>query len=220
MKLGAQMSKNPEYKLAFEEAGKIVADLQRDQADRLAGLDRLSLARPGPVRHLATAMVLTADADVEAQLGAFARETDNDLRLRKEKRAEELAVASLIAEGFSPENIVRVAHEKKRGFDYRAHRVKDHATGEIEVRRIEVKGYTRGTPIQMEVSEWYAAQLLRETYWLYVAWDPLTNDAEPIRIQHPAARLEHAAKEVVKTRVFVIPAEAINQQESRSGFPA
>jgi hypothetical protein len=215
-KLGAQTSKSPEFKLAFDEAGKMVADLQRDKADHLAGLERLSLARPGPVQHLGTALVLTADAGVEAQLGAFARETDDELRRRKEKKAEELAIKSLIAEGFLPENFERVAQQKKLGFDFRAHRLKDPATGEIEARRIEVKGYASGTPIQMEVSEWYRAQQLKETYWLYVAWDPLTNDAEPIRIQDPATKLEHTAKEVVKTRVFVIPAEAINQHAQAS----
>jgi hypothetical protein len=55
----------------------------------------------------------------------------------------------------------------------RAHRVRDIVTGEIEVKRVEVKGRVRGQPVRLTTNEWYKAQQLAETYWLYVAWDPL-----------------------------------------------
>ena len=210
MSIGAMTARNPDYKLAFEEAFKVVADLKRDKDDRLAGLERLALARPGPVRYIGTAIVLTPDATVEAQLGAFALETDSELRRRKERKAEDLTIASLIAEGFPAQNIERMGNER-RGFDIRAHRVIDHATGVIEVRRIEVKGYTSGNAIQMTLNEWYKAQQLGETYWLYVVWDPLTPEAAPIRIQNPAAKLDHAKREILASRFFLVPAEAINQ---------
>ena len=61
----------------------------------------------------------------------------------------------------------------KPGFDIRAHRIADEATGEVLVKRIEVKGRLRGQPVRLTVNEWYKAQQLAETYWLYVVWDPL-----------------------------------------------
>ena len=114
MSIGAMTARNPDYKLAFDEAFKVVADLKRDKEDRLAGLERLALARPGPVRYIGTAIVLTPDATVEAQLGAFALETDSELRRRKEKKAEDLTIASLIAEGFPAQNIERIGNEEAR----------------------------------------------------------------------------------------------------------
>lgn len=63
----------------------------------------------------------------------------------------------------------------------------------------------------MTLNEWYKAQQLCETYWLYVVWDPLTPEAAPIRIQNPAAKLDHAKHEILASRFFLVPAEAINQ---------
>jgi hypothetical protein len=131
------------------------------------------------------------------------------LRRKKELRAEEYTIDSLVQEGFPRSGIERIGN-LKLGFDIRAHRVIDEQTGEIEVRRIEVKGYTRGAPIQLTVNEWYKAQQLAETYWLYVVWDPLGDASEPVRIQNPALKLDHAKREVTAARFFLIPAEAID----------
>ncbi|MBX6316265.1 MAG: hypothetical protein IRY99_25630 [Isosphaeraceae bacterium] len=62
----------------------------------------------------------------------------------------------------------------------------------------------------MTVNEWYQAQQLGAPYWLYVAWDPLTHDAEPVRIQDPAAKPDHAKREVFASWFYLIPAEAID----------
>ena len=85
------------------------------------------------------------------------------------------------------------------------------------VRRIEVKGRKRGQPIRLTTNEWYKATQLSDSYWLYVAWDPLENpDTEPIRIQNPAQKLDHVKREVVTARFFEIPAETIVQMDERS----
>ncbi len=102
----------------------------------------------------------------------------------------------------------RVGHEKI-GFDIRAHRVIDEATGEIEVRRIEVKGRMRGQPIRLSTNEWYKAQQLASTYWLAVVRDPLTDNPELVTIQDPAEKLDHAKKEIVAARFFEVPGEEI-----------
>ncbi len=207
MSLMAELGTRPEYKLAADEAKKYLDDLERTKRERMAGLERLQIARTGPVRHLATAIVLT-DGDVAAQLGALGRELDPNLRRKKELRAEEIVIDHLVAEGFQRECIERVGSQKL-GFDIRAHRVTDATTGQIEVRRIEVKGYTRGNDIQLTVNEWYKAQQLGPTYWLYVVWDPLEDGHELVRIHNPAEILDHAKKEVVLARMFIIPAQAI-----------
>jgi superfamily II DNA or RNA helicase len=209
MRLMAELGLKPEYKLAADEAKRHLDDLERCRKERLAGLDRMKIARTGPVRHLATAVVLTAEGDVVAQLGAMGRETDAELRKKKELRAEDIVIAMLVAEGFPRENIERVGH-KKLGFDIRAHRVTDYTTGVIEVRRIEVKGYSRGNDIQLTTNEWYKAQQLGHTYWLCVVWDPLQDDHELISIHNPAEKLDHAKKEVVVAKMFCIPAAAIH----------
>ncbi len=129
-----------------------------------------------------------------------------------ELAAEERVIASLIEEGFPAGNIERVG-AMKLGFDIRAHRVRDAVTGEIEVRRIEVKGRLRGQPIRLTTNEWYKAQQLAETYWLYVVWDPLGATPELVRIHNPVEKLDHAKREIV--RFFEITAEAIMQADAR-----
>lgn len=217
MNLMAELGTRPEYKLAADDAKRHLEELERNKKDRMAGLERLRIARTGPVRHLATAVVLRPEGDVAAQLAALGRETDSELRRRKEERAEEIVIDALVAEGFPRENIERVGR-LKLGFDIRAHRVTDPTTGAIEVRRIEVKGYSRGTDIQLTTNEWYKAQQLATTYWLCVVWNPLEEDRELISIHHPAEKLDHAKKEIVVARVFAIPASAINaSRTARNG---
>ncbi len=177
------------------------------RAKTLAGLDRLEIARTGPVQHVATALVLAAGAEAADQLAALAGEPDTELRKRKEWRPR-MRGRRLVAEGFPGERIERVGSQKL-GFDIRAHRVRDPATGEIEVRRIEVKGRTRNKPMQLTDSEWRKAQQLRETYWLYVVWDPLTGKDKPLRVHDPAAKLDYAKREIVAIRVFEFPADAL-----------
>ncbi|HIQ20659.1 MAG TPA: DUF3883 domain-containing protein, partial [Planctomycetes bacterium] len=208
MRLAAEAANKPEFKLAADEARKQVEELERAQAERMAGLKRLEIAWTGPVRHLATAIVLAPDADTEAQLADLADELDPNLRRKSELAAEELVVASLVEEGFPEDRIERVGH-LKLGFDIRAHRILDASTGEVYVKRIEVKGRMRGQPVRLTTNEWYKAQQLAETYWLYVVWDPLGKNPELVRIQNPAARLDHAKREIVAARFFEIPAEAV-----------
>jgi hypothetical protein len=210
MQLMAELGIRPEYKLASDEAKRHLDDLERSRKERLAGLDRLQIARTGPVRHLATAVVLPPDADTASVLGQWGIDTDPESRRKKELAAEKVAVADLVAEGFPRELIQRVAHEKLLGFDYRAQRPLDEALGVMEVRRIEVKGYTYGNPIQLEHSEWSKAHILGETYWLYVVWNPLSDDHRLVKIQNPYKVFEHAVKHREIIRRYEISVEAID----------
>ena len=190
---------------------KQVEELQRVRIERLDGLNRLEIARTGPVRHFATAIVITSQMAESGEMGGLFGERDP----RSEIAAEDFAIRHLVEqEGFLKEDCVRVgnvrfAGNKREGFDIRAVKLLDEATGEREVRRIEVKGRQRGGNIVMTTNEWYKAQQLAETYWLYVVWDPLTDKPELVRIQHPAEKLDHAKREVVASRYYEISADAI-----------
>jgi superfamily II DNA or RNA helicase len=210
MKLMSELGTRPEYKLAVDEAKRHLDDLERSKKERLASLDRLQIARTGPVRHLGTAAVFPPDADIARTMRQWGIDTDPESRRRKELAAEKFAIEDLLAEGFPKDLIQRVAHEKLTGFDYRAQRVLDPVTGVMEVRRIEIKGYTHGNPIQLEHSEWTKAQQLGETYWLYVVWNPLEADRRLVKIQNPYRVLEHVVKHREIIRRYEIPAEAID----------
>jgi SNF2 family DNA or RNA helicase len=215
MLLAAEAVSKPEFKLAADEARKYVDELERARRERLEGLKRLEIARTGPVRHVGTAIVLSPDADAGAQLADLADELDPEVRRASEIAAENRVVEALMAEGFPRERIERVGH-LKLGFDIRAHRIADEATGEVDVKRIEVKGRRRGQPVRLTTNEWYKAQQLAETYWLYVVWDPLSASPELVRIQNPAVRLDHAKREIVAARFYEIPAEAIGLAGERN----
>jgi superfamily II DNA or RNA helicase/polyhydroxyalkanoate synthesis regulator phasin len=210
MHLAAEASTKPEYKLTADEARKYVDELQRARQERLGGLERLGIARTGPVKHVGTAIILAPDADTQAQLADLADELDPNVRRQSEIAAEDRVIEALVAEGFPDDRIERVGH-LKLGFDIRAHRIFDEATGEVFVKRIEVKGRLRGQPVRLTTNEWYKAQQLAETYWLYVVWDPLGDSPELVRIHNPVVKLDHAKREIVAARFYEIPAEAIHE---------
>jgi len=58
MALGAQAAEKADYDRAFDEARKVVVDLERTRVERMAGLERLSVARSGPVRHLGSTLYI------------------------------------------------------------------------------------------------------------------------------------------------------------------
>ncbi|MEW5768559.1 MAG: DUF3883 domain-containing protein [bacterium] len=96
--------------------------------------------------------------------------------------------------GWEPEDVSM----KKLGFDIRSLGQADPKTGYREVRRIEVKGRRRGENIRLTVNEWLKGKQLRDTYWLYVVWNPTESDYELKTIPDPANKLEYAAKEIFK----------------------
>ena len=219
MALRAREADSPEVGLARQRAENSLTDLQRTREERMAGLQHLSLARHGPVRHIATAVVVPAGAD-DAVLAYIAEDLDPNIRRRSELAAEDIIVAYEEARGWECE---RVGH-MKIGFDVRSLGPADPHTGYRDpvagIRRIEAKGRRRGQPIRLTTNEWYKAAQLGDSYWLYVVWDPLNNpEPEPIRIQNPVKHLDHAKREVVAARYFDVPAGAIENAARRQGQP-
>jgi hypothetical protein len=215
MSLRAREAGSPEVALARQRAEQDLADLQRTHAERLAGLDRLLIARHGPVRHVASAMVLPPGEGSGAQLDTYLEELDPEIRRRCEIAAEDVVIAF---EGLRQWETERVGH-LKIGFDIRSLAPADGQTGYRDpvqgIRRIEVKGRKRGQPVRLTTNEWYKATQLGDTYWLYVVWDPLANpDPVPLMVQNPAKYLDHAKREVIAARYFDLPADAIEQAAS------
>jgi hypothetical protein len=210
MALGAREKADPTVALARQRAQNERDDLLRAQKERMAGLDRLAIARHGPVQHLATALVLPATDAPRSALADLLDELDPEVKRQSELAAEAVVIAYETARGWDTE---RVGH-LKIGFDVRSQSPADPQTGNRDpvqgIRRIEVKGRKRGQPIRLTVNEWYHAVQLADTYWLYVVWNPLDKpDPTPLIIQNPAKHLDHAKKEVVSARFFDIPAAAV-----------
>jgi SNF2 family DNA or RNA helicase len=194
-----------EVVLARQQAERDLEDLRRARQDRLAGLDRLAIARSGPVRHLASVWVVPPDQMPEAEQGAAWPE-DAETRRRLELAAMRVVTDYERRRGWEPFDI---SSQRGPGFDIRSLGPADPATGHRPVRRIEVKGRARGQPVRLTTNEWLKARQLGETYWLYVVWDPLESGGEPMCVQDPAHRLEYAAREVQVVAGYEIPAEAI-----------
>jgi hypothetical protein len=215
MALQAREALQPEVAIARQRAENELADIERTRRDRLQGLDRLTLVKHGPVRHVATALVLPTVA--AAFPGGAPEDIDPNIRRRSELAAEDLVVAYETARGWECE---RVGH-LKIGFDVRSLGPADPQTGYRDpvesLRRIEVKGRTRGQPIRLTTNEWYKASQLGDSYWLYVVWDPLgTPDIVPLIIRNPVKHLDHVKREVIAARHFDIPAAAIEAAALRA----
>lgn len=210
MSLRSREATSPEIALARQRAENDLADIERTRKERMDGLERLKLAKHGPVRHIGTAMVFPSAASVAVQIAQLAEDIDPEAKRRVEKAAEDIVVAFENAQGRECE---RVGH-LKIGFDIRSLGPADPQTGYRDptegIRRIEVKGRAKGQPIRLTTNEWYKAAHLGDSYWLYVVWDPLQNPkAEPLRIRNPVKHLDHAKREVLAARYFDVSSEAV-----------
>ena len=100
---------------------------------------------------------------------------DPDITRQIELAAEEVVIAHETGRGWETEKVGHL----KIGFDIRSLGPADSQTGYRDpvrgVRRIEVKGRKKGQPIRLTTNEWYKAQQLGDSFWLYVVWNPLEN---------------------------------------------
>ena len=79
----------PDVTLARQRAENDLADIERMKRERLEGLGRLSIARHGPIKHVASALVLPTDDEAESEF------MDLD---RAASRKIELAAADIVIE--------------------------------------------------------------------------------------------------------------------------
>src|SRR3972149_9911890 len=116
MALRAREAGSPEVALARQRAEHDLSDIGRSQKERMAGLDRLAIARHGPVRHIATAVVVPASDAPRTAIADLLDELDPELNRQSELAAENVVVAYETARGWETE---RVGHQKI-GFDVRS----------------------------------------------------------------------------------------------------
>lgn len=211
MELKSRELREQDVALARQRAEQNLNDLEYTKKERLGSVDKLRIARHGPVRHVASCLVLLPDTNVSSFL-ELTDEPDAALRRKIELAAEDVVIAYEEAHGRECERV----GSQKIGFDIRSLMPPNPQTGYRDpitgVRRIEVKGRKRGFPVRMTTNEWYRAQQLGDTYWLYVVWDPLDNpDPTPLMIQNPVRHLDHAKKEVVVARHYDVSAVAVEQ---------
>ncbi len=193
-----------EVSLARQRAERDLDDLKRSREERLAGIGRLEITRPGPVRHLASALVLPPQTALPEAL--LRDEMDEDAKRASELAAMRFVIAFEREHGWEPIDVSE--RHDKCGFDIRSLGPADPATGQRAVRRIEVKGRLVGQPVRLTINEWLKARQLGESYWLYVVWNPTTTP-ELVPVPNPGHRLEHLAREVSAVSHIEIPPEAI-----------
>jgi superfamily II DNA or RNA helicase len=192
--------------LPRQQAEDDLRDLHRTCSERLAGLERLAIARSGPVRHLAAALVLPP-GDVSTLTADLIE--DEVEKLESELAAMRVVLAYERGRGWEPYDVSNL-HDCC-GFDIRSLGPADPATGQRPVRRIEVKGRRHGQPVRMTTNEWLKARQLAESYYLYVVWEPKSAGATPCIVPDPGHILEHVAREVRAISHMEVSAEAIER---------
>ena len=110
-----------------------------------------------------------------------------------EARGMEVVMAYEREMGRDPEDVSK----KNLGFDVRS------VDTEKNIRYIEVKARAGEARISMSRNEWYQADQLGDSYYLYVVWNAKNPDARPIITQNPVKNLEAEPKEVIQYLVNV-----------------
>ena len=192
----------------LQDAEREVEDLERLQNERLAQLRHVEVVRPGPLRYLGSFFVVPATqmADLGPLVG------DLEAKTRSERLAMQIVKDYERRRGWE---LVDVSTQKV-GFDIRSLSPPDPLTGKRDIRRIEVKGRRRGEPVRLTENEWRKARQLRDTYWLYVVWDPEKGPSEPVRVQNPAEVLGPYAREIRQISHYEVPADAIDRAAQKS----
>jgi len=190
-----------QYRLLRDDAERRIGELDRREAAKLEGFRRLGVVRPGPVTYLGAAVVHPPARPDDPEVGALRPDPE------VERAAMEAAMAYERAAGRDPVDVS--AARDGSGFDIRsvAH---DPATGEVEVRRIEVKGRSsQHGDVGLYRTEWYAAQRFREGFWLYVLYGANTASTRLVTIRDPWGRLR-GVREIAQVTGYRVPAASID----------
>ncbi|MCX7832015.1 MAG: helicase-related protein, partial [Actinobacteria bacterium] len=163
-------------------------ELERRKEEKIKSVDSITIVRNGPLIHIGSFFVLPPKDTTK--ISDFIESEEE--KIKSEINAMKLVMEYEKRRGWEPEDVSHL----KLGFDIRSLGPADPKTGYREVRRIEVKGRKKGENIRLTVNEWLKAKQLKNTYWLYVVWNPTKPDYEILPIQDPANKLEYAAKEI------------------------
>ena len=189
-----------DFRLARDETGRRIDELDRRLRAKLDGFEHLGIVRPGPVSHLGA-------ADVRPPTGVDERDI---IPMRSDREVElaamETAKAFERAAGWDPEDVSDARDGS--GFDIRSTRLNGE-TGEVEVRRIEVKGRSgHRQDVGLYRTEWFAAQRFRSGFWLYIVYGAGTPTDVLVRIQDPYDALA-GVEEIAQITGYRVPAASI-----------
>jgi superfamily II DNA or RNA helicase len=194
------------YRLQRDTTLNRIKELEHRQAAKLESFSRLGVVRPGRVTHLASVAVLPP-----------VRVEDPDLDIwRPSKQVELAAMATAMRyerdAGWEPHDVS--AARDGSGFDVRS--VRRLPDGQVQVRRIEVKGRSAATgDVGLYRTEWYTAERWREGFWLYVVYNALGTDPDRptrlLRVQDPFGTLS-GVSEVSQVTGYRVPAASIEDR--------
>jgi superfamily II DNA or RNA helicase len=199
----AKVAKGEEaYRLLRDTTLNRLKELEHRQKAKLDGFARLGVVRTGLVTYLGTACVVPA---AESQV------PDHEV-WRPSKEVEDAAMALAMQSerdnGWTPTD-VSAAHDGS-GFDIRS--VRRTYSGEVEVRRIEVKGRSAAVgDVGLYRTEWYAAERWGPDFWLYVIYQAISDQRRLVRIQDPFRTLRNVAK-ISQITGYRVPAASIEER--------
>lgn len=190
------------YRLLRDDMVRRIEELDRRREAKLAAFARLGVVRPGPVTYLGTAWVSPPSRPEDPDVGPLRPDP------AVEKAAMDHVMAYERAQGREPTD---VSHRRDgSGFDIRSIYV-DPETGDIDLRRIEVKGRSASSgDVGLYRTEWYAAQRFRDGFWLYVVYGAGTGEERLVTIQDPWARLRNV-EEISQVTGYRVPAASIEE---------
>jgi len=191
-----------QYRLLRDDTERRIAELGRRRHSKLDGFARLGVVRPGPVTYLGAAAVSPPRRPDDPEVST----------LRPDPAVEQAAMDHVMAyersQGREPTDVSSARDGS--GFDIRSVAYDDE-TGEVEVRRIEVKG--RSAPagdVGLYRTEWYAAQRFGDGYWLYVVYGAGSGSERLVTIQDPATRLR-GVQEIAQVTGYRVPGDSVEQ---------
>ena len=190
------------YRLLRDTTLNKLREMEHRQKAKLEGFDRLGVVRTGTVTYLGTACIVPAE-----QVQVPDHET-----WRPSKEVEDAAMALAMQaerdDGWIPTD-VSAAHDGS-GFDIRS--VRRAPNGEVEVRRIEVKGRsTVSGDVGLYRTEWYAAERWGQGFWLYVVYQATSDERRLVRIQNPYRTLRNVS-EISQITGYRVPAASIEER--------
>ncbi|WP_017305482.1 DUF3883 domain-containing protein [Spirulina subsalsa] len=193
------------YRVARDNAQNKVRTLTERYQNKQNELNYLQLVRPGRLVYLGTALVIPPTEPISSGM-------------RNDPEVEAIAMEFVMnyerERGWTPEDISQ--RNDGSGFDIRSEGQTDEITGNLPIRRIEVKGRAgMNQDVSLTSNEWRRAQQLGDTYWLYVVWNCQGEQPQLLTIQNPALVLAGEVKEIKQVTRYIVGAEALAKIEAR-----